>query len=39
MKKQEGFVNHYWEETTGKIWLEIKKADQEILYQQRCQSA
>jgi len=34
MKKQEGFVNYYWEDATGKIWLEIKKNDQEILYQQ-----
>jgi hypothetical protein len=31
MKKQEGFVNYYWEDATGKIWLEIKKIDQEIL--------
>ena len=34
MKKQEGFLNYYWEEATGKIWLEIKKSGQEILYQQ-----
>ena len=34
MKKQEGFLNFYWEETTGKIWLEINKPDTEILYQQ-----
>lgn len=34
MKKQEGFFNFYWEETTGKIWLEINKPDTEILYQQ-----
>ncbi len=32
-KKQEGFLNFYWEETTGKIFLEIK-LDTEILYQQ-----
>ena len=34
MKKQEGFVNYYWEDATGKIWLEFKKIDEEILYQQ-----
>jgi hypothetical protein len=34
MKKTEGFLNYYWEEPTGKIWLEIKKSDEEILYQQ-----
>lgn len=34
MKKQEGFLNFYWEETSGKIWLEINKTDTEILYQQ-----
>lgn len=34
MKKQEGFVNYYWEDATGKIWLEFKKTDGEILYQQ-----
>jgi Met-zincin/Domain of unknown function (DUF5117) len=32
-KKQEGFLNFYWEESTGKIFLEIK-LDTEILYQQ-----
>ena len=32
-KKQEGFLNIYWEETTGKIFLEVK-LDTEILYQQ-----
>jgi hypothetical protein len=34
MKKTEGFLNYYWEEPAGKIWLEIKKSDEEILYQQ-----
>lgn len=34
MKKQEGFLNFYWEEPTGKIWLELSKPDIEILYQQ-----
>jgi Met-zincin/Domain of unknown function (DUF5117) len=32
-KKQEGFLNMYWEDSTGKIFLEIK-LDAEILYQQ-----
>ncbi len=34
MRKQEGYLNIYWEEITGKLWLEIKKSDREILYQQ-----
>jgi Met-zincin/Domain of unknown function (DUF5117) len=34
MKKQEGFLNFYWEEGAGKIWLEINKTATEILYQQ-----
>ena len=34
MKRQEGFVNYYWEDATGKIWLEFKQNNQEILYQQ-----
>ena len=32
LKKYEGFINFYWEENTGKIWLEIDKLDTEILY-------
>ena len=32
LKKYEGFFNFYWEENTGKIWLEIDKLDIEILY-------
>ncbi|MBI1341968.1 MAG: DUF5117 domain-containing protein [Terrimonas sp.] len=31
--KQEGYLNFYWDEDAGKIWLEIDKLDQEILYQ------
>lgn len=31
-KKFEGFLNFYWDESAGKIWLEIEKPDQEILY-------
>ncbi len=34
MKKQEGFLNIYWEESSGKIWMEISKLDTELLYQQ-----
>jgi hypothetical protein len=32
-KKQEGYLNFYWDENAGKIWLEIDKLDSEILYQ------
>ena len=28
-----GFLNFYWDESQGKIWLEINKLDSEILYQ------
>lgn len=34
MKKYEGFLNFYWETSSGKVWLEISKLDTEILYQQ-----
>ena len=34
MRKQVGFVNYYWDDATDKIWLEFKKNNQEILYQQ-----
>ena len=34
MKKLEGFMNLYWEESTGKIWLQINTLNTEILYQQ-----
>jgi hypothetical protein len=33
MKSYTGFFNFYWEESTGKIWLQIDKLDEEILYQ------
>ncbi len=33
MKPFNGFLNYYWDESTGKIWLQIDKLDQEILYQ------
>src|ERR1700712_1184886 len=33
LKKYEGYLNFYWDESAGKIWLEIDKLDSEILYQ------
>ncbi len=32
LKKQEGFLNFYWDESAGKIYLEINKIDTELLY-------
>jgi hypothetical protein len=32
-KKQEGFINFYWDDAGGKIWLEINTLDSELLYQ------
>jgi len=32
-ERKEGFIPFYWDENTGKIWLEISRFDQEILYQ------
>ena len=32
MKKFPGFLDFYWEENTGKIWLDISRIDTEILY-------
>ncbi len=29
---QKGMINYYWEESTGKIWLEISRTDTEFLY-------
>lgn len=31
-KKSEGFLDFYWDENAGKIWLEIDKLDSELLY-------
>jgi hypothetical protein len=31
-KKYEGFMPFYWDEDTGKIWLEISKLNQDFLY-------
>jgi hypothetical protein len=32
MKKYPGYFDYYWEEGTGKIWLEIKRLEVEFLY-------
>jgi hypothetical protein len=32
LKKFEGYLNFYWDENAGKIWLEISKLDDEVLY-------
>ena len=32
LKKYEGYLNFYWDEAAGKIWLDINKLDSEILY-------
>ncbi len=32
LKKQEGYFNFYWDENTGKLWLEVDKLDIELLY-------
>ncbi len=32
MKKLDGFVPLYWDEQTGKLWMEISRFDTEILY-------
>ncbi|MET0465403.1 MAG: zinc-dependent metalloprotease [Chitinophagaceae bacterium] len=32
LKKYEGYLNFYWDENNGKIWLEIDKLDSAILY-------
>ena len=32
LKRQEGFFNFYWDENTGKIWLEVDTIDTEVLY-------
>ena len=33
MKYYHGFFNFYWDDKSGKLWLEINKLDTEILYQ------
>ncbi|HEY0354945.1 MAG TPA: DUF5118 domain-containing protein, partial [Flavisolibacter sp.] len=32
MKKHEGFIDFYWDENTGKVWLDISQLDKEMLY-------
>lgn len=32
MKKHEGFIDFYWDENTGKVWLDISPSDKEMLY-------
>src|SRR6187431_894090 len=34
LEKHAGFVNYFWDDATGKIWLEISKFSPEMLYQQ-----
>lgn len=33
MKPYNGFFKFYWDDSTGKVWLQINKLDTEILYQ------
>ena len=32
MKKYAGYIDFYWDENAGKIWLDINRLDSEILY-------
>ncbi len=32
LDRQEGFFDYFWDEQSGKIWLEIDKLDEEVLY-------
>lgn len=32
LRKYPGFINFYWDENAGKIWLEVDKLDSEFLY-------
>ena len=32
MEKYEGFFNFWWDDDEGKIWMEIDKVDEEVLY-------
>jgi hypothetical protein len=31
-KRYEGYLNFYWDENNGKVWLEISRLDTELLY-------
>lgn len=33
LKPYSGFFNFYWDESNGKVWLEINNLDSEVLYQ------
>ena len=32
LSKKEGFINYYWDEEKGKLYLEIEKLDKELIY-------
>lgn len=32
LKKYEGFFDFYWEDSTGKIWMEVDRLNEEFLY-------
>ncbi len=32
LKKSEGFMNFYWDENTGKMWLQVDRTENEFLY-------
>lgn len=32
LKKYEGYLNFYWDESAGKMWLEVNQTDSELLY-------
>jgi hypothetical protein len=32
LKKYEGYFTYYWDENTGRVWLEVDKMDTEFLY-------
>ena len=32
LKKYDGYFTYYWDENTGKVWLEVDKLDTEFLY-------
>ncbi|MDQ6610070.1 MAG: zinc-dependent metalloprotease [Bacteroidota bacterium] len=32
LKKSEGFLSFYWDDATGKLWLDVNKLDSEFLY-------
>ena len=32
MKKFPGYMDFYWDSTSGKVWLDVNKLDSELLY-------